>query len=250
LLIRSSIILVWVLCAASVLGLAVGLGDPRVGLGPLAIDRLTLVLAAAVTLVSGIVHVFALRYMDGDRRFDAFFGRLTGLTLVVLGLLVADHLALVVVAWLAMGWLLADLIGHVRRWPQARAAASLARRWFLIGGGVLLQPVPHAGPRPQPDRLTDGGMGHAVNFRVTGEHLRRLEGGAGGIPLQQMHLPPDGLRHERRLLNVQALAHARQPGEEDRPRILGHIKQGVIQRRVLRDDESAHGVGPSSFRRK
>jgi NAD(P)H-quinone oxidoreductase subunit 5 len=137
LLIRSSIILVWALCAASALGLVVGLGDPRIGLGPLAIDRLTLVLAAAVTLVSGIVHVFALRYMDGDRRFDAFFGRLSGLTLVVLGLLIADHLALVVVAWLAMGWLLADLIGHVRRWPQARAAASLARRWFLIGGGVL-----------------------------------------------------------------------------------------------------------------
>jgi NAD(P)H-quinone oxidoreductase subunit 5 len=137
LVIRFSIPLVWALCAASAIGAAVGLGAPRVVFGPLAIDQLTLVLAAAVTLVSGVVHSFAVRYMDGDRRFEAFFGRLTGLTLVVLALLMADNLVLFAVAWVGMGWLLADLIGHVRRWPQARAAAALARKWFLIGSGML-----------------------------------------------------------------------------------------------------------------
>jgi NAD(P)H-quinone oxidoreductase subunit 5 len=36
-----------------------------------------------------------------------------------------------------MGWVLADLIGHVRGWPQARAASRYARGYFL-GGSALL----------------------------------------------------------------------------------------------------------------
>lgn len=106
-------------------------------LGPLRLDALTFLLAAAVTFVSGIVHAFSLRYMDGAKRLDGFFGRLTGLTLVVLLLIAADHVLLFALAWAGMGWLLADLIGHLRAWPQARAAAGLSRVWFAIGSVAL-----------------------------------------------------------------------------------------------------------------
>ncbi|WP_119166067.1 proton-conducting transporter transmembrane domain-containing protein [Algihabitans albus] len=105
--------------------------------GPLRIDALALLLAIAVTFVSGIVHAFSLRYMDGDGRIGAFFARLTVLTLVVLLLITADHLVLFALAWAAMGLLLADLIGHVRTWPQAQAAARLCRLWFLGGSAAL-----------------------------------------------------------------------------------------------------------------
>jgi len=134
---RYSPLVIGALFAAAALGAVGGVADPVWRFGPFAVDELTLFLAAAVTLVSGVVHVFARRYMDGDARFAGFFKRLTGLTGVVLLLLAADHMLLFAAAWLGMGWLLADLIGHVRSWPQAQAAARLARGRFLIGGGAL-----------------------------------------------------------------------------------------------------------------
>jgi len=105
--------------------------------GILRIDALTLFLAAAVTFVSGIVHSVAGRYMDGAARIDAFFGRLAALTVTVLLLLAADHMVLFVAAWTLMGLLLAGLIGHADAWPQARAAAALARNRFLAGSAAV-----------------------------------------------------------------------------------------------------------------
>jgi NAD(P)H-quinone oxidoreductase subunit 5 len=58
-------------------------------------------------------------------------------TLVVMVLVAADGLVTFGVAWLAMGLLMAGLIGHVEGWPQAQAAASLARRYFLASSASL-----------------------------------------------------------------------------------------------------------------
>jgi len=104
----------------------------------LRVDGLTCVMAVVTTFVSGIVHSFSRRYMAGAKHLNRFYARLFGLTLVVLLLTAANHLAVFVLAWAAMGWLLADLIGHVRGWPQARAAARHARRLFLGGSALLI----------------------------------------------------------------------------------------------------------------
>jgi len=103
----------------------------------LRVDGLTRLLAVVTTFVSGIVHSFARRYMAGAKRLKMFYGRLFGLTLIVLLLTAANHLVLFAAAWTAMGWVLADLIGHVQGWPQARAASRYARTFFL-GGSTLL----------------------------------------------------------------------------------------------------------------
>lgn len=103
----------------------------------LRIDGLTLIMATVVTFVSGIVHSFAHRYMEGSQHAGRFYTRLLMLTLVVLLLTAADHLALFAVSWAVMGWLLADLIGLLRGWPQAQAAARRAR-WSFLGGSALL----------------------------------------------------------------------------------------------------------------
>jgi len=129
--------LVWMVCAVALLATALGLRTAPLELGGLRLDALTLALAVAATLVSGVVHLFALRYMAGERGQTRFFGRLGLLTLVVLFLLAADHVAIFAAAWVAMGLLLASLIGHIRDWPQARAAAARARILFLIGGAAL-----------------------------------------------------------------------------------------------------------------
>jgi NAD(P)H-quinone oxidoreductase subunit 5 len=105
--------------------------------GPFRLDALALWLGAAVALVSACVQSFALRHMRGEAGYDVFFLRLAGLTGLVLALLATDWLVLFVAIWAGMAWLLADAIGHARHWPQARAAAALARRWLLGGTAVL-----------------------------------------------------------------------------------------------------------------
>ena len=129
--------LVWGLFVLS-LGAMIWMPDPDgAGDAVLRVDGLTRLMAVVTTFVSGIVHSFSRRYMAGAKRLNAFYGRLFGLTLIVLLLTAANHLVLFAAAWTAMGWVLADLIGHVRGWPQARAASRYARRNFL-GGSALL----------------------------------------------------------------------------------------------------------------
>jgi NAD(P)H-quinone oxidoreductase subunit 5 len=129
--------LTWGLFALS-LGLLVWPPDPEwAGDAFRQIDGLTRVMAVVTTFVSGIVHSFSRRYMAGAKHLNRFYARLFALTLIVLLLTVANHLVLFALAWTAMGWVLADLIGHVRGWPQARAASRYARGFFL-GGSALL----------------------------------------------------------------------------------------------------------------
>ncbi|WP_049939739.1 proton-conducting transporter transmembrane domain-containing protein [Natronomonas pharaonis] len=130
---------VWALFLASVgvLAVAVWRGVGWGVAGILHIDGLTAVMWVVVTFFSGIVHSYSRRYMDGDRYIDRFFGKVFAFTVVVGVLVAADHVAVFVAAWLAMGLAMASLIGHVRDWEQARAAGRLARRYFL-GSSLLL----------------------------------------------------------------------------------------------------------------
>jgi len=131
--------LVWLLFVGSLGALAVRLtassGWALDGL--VAVDGLTVVMWVAVTFFSGIVHSFSKRYMAGSETIDQFFGRVFAFTLVVMVLVAADHLVLFGLAWLAMGLLMAGLIGHVEGWPQAQAAAAVARRYFIASTALL-----------------------------------------------------------------------------------------------------------------
>ena len=130
--------LVWLLWVASVGALAgFALGRLPELPAPFAVDGLTVVMWVGVTTFSGLVHSYARRYMAGSRDIDRFFGLTGGFTLAVMVLVAADHLALFVGAWLAMGLLMAELIGYARGWSQARTAAGLARRDFLASSGLI-----------------------------------------------------------------------------------------------------------------
>lgn len=102
-----------------------------------AIDGLTALTWCGVTLLSGIVHSYSRRYLDGDRGIERFFGCALAFTAAVMLLVAADHLVLFNIAWLLMGLTMAELIGHVRGWRQARQARSIARRTF-VGSSALL----------------------------------------------------------------------------------------------------------------
>ncbi len=131
--------LAWVLFVGSLAALLVYLvsGGPWRVAGLVAVDGLTVVMWVTVTFFSGIVHSYSRRYMAGSRTVDRFFAGVFAFTLVVLVLVAADSAVLFGLAWLAMGLVMADLIGAVRGWPQAQAAAALARRYFLASSAIL-----------------------------------------------------------------------------------------------------------------
>jgi NAD(P)H-quinone oxidoreductase subunit 5 len=105
--------------------------------GVVVVDGLTAVMWATVTFFSGIVHSYSRRYLAGTRHINRFFGRVFAFTLTVMVLVAADSFLLFTAAWVVMGLVMADLVGHVEGWPQAQAAAGLARRYFLAGGAAL-----------------------------------------------------------------------------------------------------------------
>jgi len=134
--------LVWLLWIVSlgvlaVLAVRFRIGEPWDLAGVVNIDGLTVVMWVAVTFFSEIVHSYSRRYMAGSRTIDRFFVRTFVFTLLVMALVAADNLAVFGVTWLAMGLVMADLVGHVKKWPQAEAAASLARRYFLASSASL-----------------------------------------------------------------------------------------------------------------
>ena len=131
--------LVWALSIASLGALAARLwvDGSWAFAGLVAVDGLTVLLWVVVSFFSGIVHSYSRRYMAGSEHVTRFFRRLFAFTLVVMVLVAADHVALFGAAWLAMGLVMAALIGTVRGWPQARAAAALARRYFLASSVLL-----------------------------------------------------------------------------------------------------------------
>jgi NAD(P)H-quinone oxidoreductase subunit 5 len=129
----------WLLWIASLVTLAIW--TQRSGnweLSPVvAIDGLTVLVWVVVTFFSGIVHSYSRRYLRGSKDITRFFTRVFGFSLIVLVLVAANHVALFAAAWLAMGLVMADLIGYIRGWPQAQAAAALARRYFVASSGLL-----------------------------------------------------------------------------------------------------------------
>jgi NAD(P)H-quinone oxidoreductase subunit 5 len=134
-----STFLIWTLFGGSIALVAVTTRfDIQLAAEPLVrIDGLTKVMWVAVTFFSGIVQSFSRRYMAADRDVDLFFARIMLFTVSVLVLTAADHVVFFVAAWTVMGLLMAELIGHVRSWPQAQAAKRLSRRYFLAGSALL-----------------------------------------------------------------------------------------------------------------
>jgi len=130
--------LAWALWVASLGALALFVRSGGWELpGFVAVDGLTVAMWVTATFFSGVVHSYSRRYMAGNAHVERFFARVFAFTLVVSVLVAADNLALFAGAWLAMGLVMAGLIGHVAGWDEAGAAAALARRYFLASTALL-----------------------------------------------------------------------------------------------------------------
>ena len=102
------------------------------------VDRLTLAFAALTLFVGATVATFSQRYMRADRHVRAYSATVGLLVTSVLVCVASTNMALLALAWIASGVLLARLIGHGDNWPEARAAARRARIAFAMGDSALV----------------------------------------------------------------------------------------------------------------
>jgi NADH-quinone oxidoreductase subunit L len=92
----------------------------------LRIDTLTAVMLVVVTLISGLVHLYSIGYMEEDPHRSRFFAYLSLFTFAMLALVTADNLVQLFFGWEGVGLMSYLLIGFWYHRPAANAAAIKA----------------------------------------------------------------------------------------------------------------------------
>lgn len=93
------------------------------------IDQLTVAMLLLVTIVSALVHVYTIGYMQGEPGYARFFSNIALFTFSMLMLVMSDNFLQLFVFWEAVGLCSYLLIGHWYERESARAAATKA---FLV----------------------------------------------------------------------------------------------------------------------
>lgn len=93
------------------------------------IDHVSAVLIGLVYLISFLVHVFSMHYLQHDSALPRYYAKLGFFTTSMLGLLAADHLLLLFIFWELVGFSSYLLIGFWYRDPDK---AKSAREAFMV----------------------------------------------------------------------------------------------------------------------
>ena len=91
-------------------------------------DALTALMALAVSAISLIVHLYAVRYMREDPAHTRFFVLLDGINAMIMLMVLAGDLLTLLLAWHSMGVILYFLLNH----DTHREAANRYAFWTLI----------------------------------------------------------------------------------------------------------------------
>ncbi len=70
------------------------------------VDRLTAVMMVLITSVSTVIHVYSIRYLEGDPGYARFFALLSFMTFVILSLVSSPNLFMLFVFWQLLSWAL------------------------------------------------------------------------------------------------------------------------------------------------
>jgi NADH-quinone oxidoreductase subunit L len=96
--------------------------------GGVMVDRLTAVMLVVVNLVSFLVHLFSIKYMEGDVRYGRYYAGLLLFTTSMLGLVLANNLLYLYIFWELVGLSSYILIGH---WFEKKSASDAAVKAFI-----------------------------------------------------------------------------------------------------------------------
>ena len=95
----------------------------------LLLDPLSVLMAAVVTGVSLIIHVYSIGYMAEDARYARFFTYLNLFVLMMLILVVANNYLVMYVGWEGVGLCSYLLIGF---WFERKSAADAGKKAFIV----------------------------------------------------------------------------------------------------------------------
>ncbi|HEY6952119.1 MAG TPA: NADH-quinone oxidoreductase subunit L [Bacteroidota bacterium] len=105
------------------------------GIGPFswtlgfAIDNLSAIMLVVVNIVSSLVHLFSIGYMQGDVRYGRYFSYLGVFTFSMLGIVLTNNFFLMYVSWELVGLSSYLLIGH---WFEKKSASDASKKAFVV----------------------------------------------------------------------------------------------------------------------
>ena len=102
------------------------------------IDRLTAVMMVLITSVSTVIHVYSIRYLEGDSGYARFFALLSFMTFVILSLVSSPNLFMLFVFWQLLSWALYLILAF--NFPNRPACQNAFKTFFVhrVGGVSFL----------------------------------------------------------------------------------------------------------------
>jgi len=131
-LVASTILLVFVITSGQFVHVEmmtwIAAGDLYIPFGFI-VDQISVTMMMVVTLVSTVVHVYAIGYMDHDKGFNRFFSWLSAFVFSMMVLVMSDNFAGLFIGWEGVGLCSWGLIGF---WYQKESATWAANEAFIM----------------------------------------------------------------------------------------------------------------------
>ncbi len=110
------------------LGIGPIMGKVTVDLG-LFLDNVTVIMMFVVALISMLVHIFSIGYMEGDKRFNRYFAYLGIFTFSMSGIVLTHNVLMMYIFWELVGLSSYLLIGF---WYEKKSASDAAKKAFIV----------------------------------------------------------------------------------------------------------------------
>ncbi|MBN1632723.1 MAG: NADH-quinone oxidoreductase subunit L [Ignavibacteria bacterium] len=107
---------------------SLGAGDSVFTAG-FTIDALSALMLVVVNLISAVVHLFSVKYMEGDAKYGTYFAYLGLFTFSMLGIVVTNNLLIMYVFWELVGLSSYLLIGF---WYENKPPQEAAKKAFIV----------------------------------------------------------------------------------------------------------------------
>ncbi len=93
------------------------------------LDNVTVLMQFVVMLISFVVHLFSVKYMEGDLRYTRYFAYLGIFTFSMLGIVVTHNFLMMYIFWELVGLSSYLLIGF---WFEKKSASDAAKKAFIV----------------------------------------------------------------------------------------------------------------------
>jgi len=132
-------LILWILFAVNLLFLIISYANlPEWKFGEwIYINSFSFLIWTVVLFFAALITSYSKNYLVGFKFRRSFILNCIAFTFSVISLVMANHVLLFLGCWVLMGVFMANLIGVNKDWPEAKAAASYAQKFFLLGSFCL-----------------------------------------------------------------------------------------------------------------